>query len=423
VAELELESAEVLTGRPIAELADRSNHQPEGRHLMIDRTVKTIGVNEHEAVAVMSVADLLDITIPARSFAANAKIDPIERRMVERLRGLRELIQRDFAGEKKKNAQGMLADYIREEWLDAKQPPAGFFGSFIAFFPDNIEIDEESVAHLSTKGFFLDGESRGEALLTNIERLEDDAKVDTLLRKSVVVHIVHGIDRVEVVAKYFADVNGKGVKVNPNLVAMADYTDPFAEAAKRIFADLGLELETRQRQVRVASAAILTGLQARLMVAAVAKGVGVVQYGAKPIPADGIDAVRLEEVAQAWLSRVFSTFNAEAFRDKGLVLRSVPVTATLGGLGRGFFEDDPESQRAALDVLTDERIDWSIGPHWDGIAGKMNPNTGRFTLGGGKEYAYATHRALTEPNSDSGRQIRHINTEAVPKGAPEAATV
>ena len=39
----------------------------------------------------------------------------------------------------------------------------------------------------------------------------------------------------------------------------------------------------------------MTGLLARMMVAAVAKGVGVVQYGAKPIPEDGIDMQKLED--------------------------------------------------------------------------------------------------------------------------------
>jgi hypothetical protein len=381
---------------------------------MIDRTLKVIPVNKYEAVAAVSVGDLLETIIPARHFAANAKIDPIERRMVDRLRELHALIQRDFAGEKKRNAQGLLADYIHDEWLgpNGDRPSPGFFGPFIGYFPDEIKIDDDGTAHLSSKGFFLDGESRAEALLINIERIEDESMLEKLLRKPVALHIVHGVDSSHVIAKYFADVNGKGVKVNPNLVAMADYTDPFAEVAKRIFAHLEIELETRQRQVRASSSAVLTGLQARMMVAAVAKGVGAVQYGGKTIPADGIDFGKLEEVAQSWLSRVFSTFGTEAFRDKLLILRSVPVLASLGGLGRAFYVGDSDGQRAALDVLTDKQIDWSTGPHWHGIAGRVNPNTGRFAVGGGKEYAYATHRALTEPTSEIGQQIRPISPEA-----------
>lgn len=381
---------------------------------MIDRTLKVIEVNEHQAVAAVSVRDLLETIIPARHFAANAKLDPLERRMVDRLRGLHGLIQRDFAGEKKRNAQGSLADYILKEWLgtDAR-PAAGFFGPFIAYFPERLRVDDDGRAHIASKGFLLDGESRAEGLLTNIERVDDEIQLDQLLRKPVALHIVHGIESAEVIAKYFADVNGKGVKVNPNLVAMTNYTDPYAEIAKRIFATLCLDLETRQRQVRVASSAVLTGLQARMMIAAVAKGVGAVQYGAKTIPVDGVDLNRLEEVAQSWLSRVFTTFGPDAFRDKLLIFRSVPVSASLGGLGRAFFINDAEGQRVALDVLTDKTIDWSVGPHWDGIAGRLNPNTGRFAVGGGKEYAYATHRALTEPTSEIGQQIRRISRDAV----------
>jgi hypothetical protein len=379
---------------------------------MIDRTLHVIEINDHEALASLSVRDLLETIVPARHFAANAKVDPLQRRMVERLRDFHYMIQRDFSGQKKRNAVGLLADYIRDEWLGANgKPAAGFFGPLIAYFPDKITVDEDGTAHLRSKGFLLDGESRAEALLTNIDRIDDDAKLETLLHKPVALHIVHGIDDPEVVAKYFTDVNGKGVGVNPNRVTMADYTDPFVQIAKTIFGDLQLELETRQRQVRPSSPAVLTGLQARLMVAAVAKGVGAVQYGGKPIPTDGVDFARLEEVAHDWLSRVFRTFGAGAFRDKLRILRSVPVSVSLGGLGRSFFVNDSEGQRTALDVLTDERIDWNVGAHWDGIAGRLNPNTGRFAVGGGKEYAYATYRALTEPASEIGQQIRPISPE------------
>jgi hypothetical protein len=254
----------------------------------------------------------------------------------------------------------------------------------------------------------------------NVERLTDVA-VDKLLAKQVAVHIVHGIHEVTAIAKYFADLNGKGVRVNPNLVAMADYTDPFAEITKRVFEDLKLELETRQRQVPTRSSAVMTGLQARTMVAAVAKGVVAVQYGAKPIPADGIDLPNLESVATTWLQRVFKRFGAASFRDKGMVLRSVPVSATLGALGHAFLDGSGEQQKAALEVLADKKIDWAAGPHWNGVAGKVNLETKRFAVGGAKEYAYATHRALSDPTSPVGKQIRHQPANGAPvQAGPKA---
>jgi hypothetical protein len=375
---------------------------------MIDRSLKVIEVNDHEATTVMTVGDLLDVVIPARSFLGNAKLNPVEQRAVSRLRELHALVQRDFSGQKKTNARGDLADYIETEWLPFSNghPPAGFLPGFTLFFPEQLNIGEDGVAHVTSKAIFIDGESRGEALLVNIERLGDD-EVDELLHRQLAVHIIHGIDDPKVIAKYFSDVNGRGVQVNKNLVIMTDYTDPYAEITKRVFASLGLELETRQRQVSAKSAAVLTGLQARNMVAAVAKGVAAVSYGAKPIPEEGVDLEKLETTATVWLKRVFDTLGPELFRDKSQIVRSVPVSVSLGALGKAFYDGDTEAQQAALAVLSDEQIDWSVGEQWASIAGRVNPNTEKFAVGGGKEYAYATFNALTKPDSEIGRQIRH----------------
>lgn len=375
---------------------------------MIDRTLKVIVVNDHQATTVMTVSDLLDVVIPARAFTGNARLNPVDQRAVSRLRELHDLVQRDFSGQKKTNARGDLADYIEDEWLPKSngEPPAGFLPGFTVFFPDPLTIDDDGIAHVTTKAIFIDGESRGEALLVNIERLEDQ-QVDELLRRQVAVHIIHGVKDPKVIAKYFADVNGRGVGVNKNLVIMSDYTDPYAEITKRVFDSLGLELETRQRQVSAKSTAVLTGLQARTMVAAVAKGVAAVSYGAKPIPDEGVKLDQLEATATTWLKRVFDTLGAEMFRDKSQIVRSVPVSASLGALGKAFYDGDTAAQQDALGVLADEDIDWSVGEHWASIAGRVNPNTGAFAVGGGKEYAYATFNALTKGDSEIGRKIRH----------------
>jgi hypothetical protein len=387
---------------------------------MIDKTLKVIHVSPYEAVTAMSVKDILDTVIPARDFLSNAKLDPVRKREVDRARELHQLIQRDFAGQKKTNARGELAEYIEDYWVpeDDGKPSAGFLGPFVVWFPDRLEgADEDSPGtngervRITSKGIFVDGESRGEGFLINVERA-DEATVKALLNKSVAVHIIHGIDRPEVVAKYFADVNGKGVRVNPNLMVMRDYTDPYAEITKRVFDGLGLELETQKRQVPAKSDAVLTGLQARLMVAAIAKGVGVVSYGAKPIPDEDVDFAKLEAAAKSWLGRVFDTFPRERFRDKTEVLRAVAVTAALGALGNGFYAGDTQAQKKALEVLSDKKIDWTGGPHWRDIAGKVNPTTGKFTVGGAKEFAHATYRALTDPSTDVAKSIRHADSQA-----------
>jgi hypothetical protein len=376
---------------------------------MIDHTLKVIALTKTEAVTSMTVEDLLETVLPARAFLKNAKLSPMEQRARDRVKKLHDLIQRDFEGQKKKNAQGLLADYIQDEWLSEEdEPSSGFLPPFTIFFPERLDFDEdEMTVHIRSKGIFLDGESRGEALLVNVVRLEDDPEQQKrLLEKPVAAHIVHGINDERVIAKYFADVNGKGVGVNPNLVVMADYTDPFGEITKAVFKDLGLELETRRRQVPTRSDAVMTGLQARTMVAAMVKGVGVVQHGAKAIPCEDLDEGKLKKAAPLWLDRVFSRFEPDSFRDKAMILRATPVTASLGALGKAFYDGDEAQQEEAEVILADDRIDWTVGRHWDGVCGKTSPTSGNFAVGGGKEYAYGTWNALTDPSSGAGEQIR-----------------
>jgi len=391
---------------------------------MIDRTLKVIALNDHEAVTSMSVEDLLETVLPARAFLRNAKLSPIEQRARDRVKEMHDLIQRDFEGQKKKNAQGLLAEYIEDEWLsDAGGPTSGFLPPFTVAFPERLDFDDDgTTVHIKSKGIFVDGESRGEALLINIERLEDEVKLHQLYGKPVAVHIVHGIDDPKVIAKYFADVNGKGVGVNPNLVVMADYTDPYGEITKRVFSDLGIVLETRRRQVSMKSEAVMTGLQARTMVAAIVKGVGVVQFGAKAIPTEDLDEAKLEQISKTWLDRVFTRFEPHEFRDKSLILRSTPVTASLGALGHAFYKGDPAEQKRSEEVLDDTRIDWTMGAHWNGVCGKVSPSTNRFAVGGGKEYAYATWNALTEGSSGAGQQIRGERAPTVAPAPPIPAT-
>src|SRR6185436_7773973 len=97
------------------------------------------------------------------------------------------------------------------------------------------------------------------------------------------------------------------------------------------------------------------------------------------------DFERLEAAAQTWLGMVFDRFSVYDFRDRDLILRSVPVTVSLGALGKAFYDGDAVAQGVSSAILADRRIDWVKGPHWTGVAGKVNANTGRFAVGGGKE--------------------------------------
>ena len=97
-------------------------------------------------------------------------------------------------------------------------------------------------------------------------------------------------------------------------------------------------------------------------------------------------------------------------KSKDLVLRAVPVSAALGALGRPFYPGDLNGQLSAKAALN-SNIDWTAGPHWSGIAGKVNPSR-PFSVGSGKENGYATYRALTESDNHGYKAIRHLEPAA-----------
>jgi|SRR5271157_3043492 len=200
--------------------------------------------------------------------------------------------------------------------------------------------------------------------------------------------------------------------INASVLPGRGYEDQWMAITRKVFAELGIPLEEQSRQVKAHSPAVLTVIAARIMVAAVARGISAVQYGAGSIPTTidraEIDFAKAESAATSWLGHVFGAVGATTFKDKGLVLRAVPVSAALGALGRPFYAGDLDGKLSAKAVLN-SGIDWSAGPHWSGIAGKVNPN-GAFSVGSGKENGYATYRALTDPDDPGYKAIRHLET-------------
>jgi hypothetical protein len=129
-------------------------------------------------------------------------------------------------------------------------------------------------------------------------------------------------------------------------------------------------------------------------------------YGAGRIPGNGVKFDKLEASAEAWFKHVFDTLGVGSFKDKEKVLRAVPMLAAIGAVGRSYYEGDAEAQRKAREVIADPSIDWSVGPHWSGICGKINPNTGKFAVGSAKEYGNAAFNALTQTGTDLYSKIR-----------------
>jgi hypothetical protein len=376
------------------------------------RTLTAMRLSDYEAAAVTTVGEFLDLTIPGRAFLPRAKNDPLTQRLVDDLRELHDLIQRDLTGQKLKNARGLLATYITEEWLsqDENGPSAGVMPPFIVTTPTKLEFLEDDPSKLGLKAgqkFIIeDGESRGESFLWLLESDTEAWIIEEMLNRKVTVVIHHNVP-VATAGKWFADINGRGIGVNANLIVARDIADPYRDVARSVFPTLGAPLEEKARQVKATAEEVFTVLQARLAITAVAKGPTAVGYGAGRIPQNGTAFERLEAASSEWFGHVFETLGVSAFKDKEKVLRSVPVLVAVGAIGRPFYDGDEQAKDAARRIIADPSIDWSVGAHWAGICGKVNPNTGRFSVGSAKEYGNAAFNALTRVGTPMYKQIRH----------------
>lgn len=362
--------------------------------------------------------DLRALTIPVTELVAR-KPSPTYQHMVEEIRPIRDLVQRDMTGAKVTNAKTKLPAYIGRKLAPSGQW-TGPVWTFTLWLPDALEAEPGSNDVLTNYqldptnlGFYLDGESRAFALEAMILEEDDTDRRRALMNIPVTVQIYDGIG-VERAAQHFRDTNGLGVGITAALLLGHDYEDRWMDVTRKVFADLGVPLEEQARQVKAGGTAVLTVVAARAMVAAVARGISAVQYGAGSIPTtierEEIDFTKVESAATTWLGHVFTTLGVTAFKNKELVLRAVPVSAALGALGRPFYTGDLDGQFSAKAVLN-SGIDWSAGQHWSGIAGKVNPN-GAFSVGSGKENGYATFRALTEQADPGYKAIRHMPVAA-----------
>tara|TARA_B100001123_G_scaffold1412_1_gene1999 strand:+ start:2265 stop:3506 length:1242 start_codon:yes stop_codon:yes gene_type:complete len=391
-----------------------------------ERTVYAMLLTEKSFATTLTVREVLDLVLPGRAFLPRAKNDPIKKRMVEDLEPFHDVIQRSLTGRKLKNSKEGLKNYVLEQWVP--KDGSGILPPLVIWFRKQIEVrwfDNsecrpllQAVIPPGVMGLALDGESRIEAFLYAIEEASGD-KIDELLTKRLSVTVLHDTPP-EKASKWFADINGRGSGVNPNLLIARDYTDRWAQLAIDTFEELKIDLEKQKRQVSARSSAVISAMQARTMTAAIGLGLSAVTYGSKEIPTKNAkdediidDWGRFENAVKVWLRDVFEKFPPEHFKDKEQVLRSVPVLVSIGAIGKGIYSQESKELEVAQRFLADESIVWQRGERWNGIAGKINA-AGSFSVGSGKENAYATYRALTDETDPGYTQIR--------RGAPTGAT-
>jgi len=224
---------------------------------------------------------------------------------------------------------------------------------------------------------------------------------------SAVIH--HGVDTTTA-RQYFHDLNVLSVRPNASLGLGMNTQDPVMGIVQDVEAASDLlrgRVEKLARQLPRKSDKLVTLTNLRQMVITVAKGISGIQYGARPMPTDGVDVAELRAVATAWIGDYFAAFTDQIAARETSLAGAGPVLAAVGALGQRLLTT-PAEQRPAVraQLLEDLRtVDWDKGDRWNGIAGGYTAS-GVFSVKGTKEVAYGVHNALHDTMSPAYNQVR-----------------
>ena len=380
-------------------------------HMSLVTAMKAGGVDGPKAT-VGSYQDARNLIVPVHELLAK-KPSPQFRHDVERVRPMRDIVQRDMEGKKLTNAKRDIPEYVRRHIDDNGQWTGPVWDVVIWMQDALVPVGEPSgpigqyQINPTRLGFCLDAESRMFGLEEEFINADSDEYRLAVLNVPLTLKIYDGIP-LERAAQHFRDTNGLGVGINAAVLLGHDYEDPYMGVTNNVFGSLGIPLEGQKRQVSERSSAVMTVVQARTMVAAIAHGIGAVGFGAGRIPdkVDGIevDFDKLRDAATTWLKEVFTQIPPSSFKDKNMVLGAAPVIASLGAAGKAFYTGNLDDQLRARAMLS-SGIDWFRGQKWVGIAGKINPQ-GSFSVSSGKESGHATFRAITDPSDPGYAKIR-----------------
>ncbi len=228
-------------------------------------------------------------------------------------------------------------------------------------------------------------------------------------RDLLVPVVVHHGRSVDWARRVFFEVQTRGIKSNLSLGAI-ETDDPIGALAKYVEEKIEF-LRGRvspQRQLGPNDRAVLTTSALRTACTTFVLGISGVQRTLRS--ADGIDEAAdpdVRELAVRWFSQVTAQFASEfePERRRDSVLPTPAVMAAIGAFGfRLRGKAHPETSMA-MALLQLGKVDWTRGPRWDGLAGKMTPN-GLSVGGGAREYAYSALRALSHPESVEYARIR-----------------
>lgn len=388
--------------------------------------VKGIVLNDQCFIAATTFQQLRTITRDPEVLQPGSKRGSDEPG-IEEERSIHELIQRALAGNKKSN----VPRYVRyiEELVTGRAP--GVLPPMHLWSMQRLEIVSVGV---TTYALVPNGEHLlaidGETQLAAHHTLGRASTIGSETRNkhqqfslSAVIH--HGVPT-RTARQYFHDLNILAVRPNTSLGLAMDTQDPIMQIVSDVEANLDVlagRVEKMSRQLPRKSTKLVTLQSLRQMVVDIAKGISGVQYGARPVPSEGLHLRELALVAPEWIGAVFEEF-LDQIQDRETYLTGTgSVLAAVGAMGHQLLPlPGNERRRMQEELIEDLRaVDWTKDSHWVGIAGNFTAS-GVFSVKGTKEVAYAVYNALTDVDSAGYHQVRGassnrstaapINTEA-----------
>jgi DGQHR domain-containing protein len=224
---------------------------------------------------------------------------------------------------------------------------------------------------------------------------------------AAVIH--HGIP-VATARQYFHDLNLLAVRLNTSLGLAMDTHDPLIRIVETIETEvpfLTARVDKSSRQLPKGSHKVLTLQTLRQMVINVAKGMGGIQYGARPVPVSDLDLNDVHSVARDWLNTIFNTFGSQVADREKFIISTPSVLSAMAAMGNKILTADSNDRAQIRNQLIAslQGVDWRKGEQWVGIAGKISER-GQFVVGGTKEVSYAIYNVLSNPENDGYRKIR-----------------
>lgn len=381
--------------------------------------VKGIAVNENTFLALTQFQQLRVITRDPDVLQPNSRRGSDDPDIVGE-RQIHELIQRALSGSKKSNVP-KYQEYIEAVVMGSKPgvlPPMHLWSEK----PLQVVTPGSVVYLLVPNGDFLlaiDGETQLAAHHALGRSAVVAQEVKDRHRKWPLGAVIHHGVSTSTARQYFHDLNVLSVRPNASLGLGMNTQDPImaivgdVEAASDV---LRGRVEKLARQLPRKSEKIVTLTNLRQMVITVAKGISGIQYGARPMPTDGVDIRELKSVAISWIGGYFDSLKDQIVARDTSLAGTGPVLAAVGAIGQRLLsvpgEERPALQAAMLRDLQD--VDWTKGEHWTGVAGGFTAS-GVFSVKGTKEVAYGVHSALADVMSPAYDQVRG-------RSAPAGAT-